>query len=54
MAPILTGLRSRNIFANQIMANNNFAFEIKTILGFKSTHLESQVAKIGLNDLLDH
>ena len=31
------------------MATSNFAFEVKDILGLESTHLESQVAKIGLN-----
>ena len=36
------------------MATNNFAFEIKAILGFESTHLESQVAKIGLIDPFDY
>ena len=35
------------------MATNNFAFEVKAKLGFESTHLESQVAKLGLNDPLD-
>ena len=41
-------------FMNQIMATNNFAFKVKAILGFESTHLESQVAKIGLKDPLDY
>ena len=36
------------------MATNNFAFEVTAILGFGSTHLESQMAKIGLNDPLDY
>ena len=36
------------------MATNTFAFEVKAILGFESTHLESQVAKIGLNDSFDY
>ena len=36
------------------MATNNFVFEFKAILGFESTHLESQVAKIGLNDPFDY
>ena len=31
------------------MATNNFAFEVKAILGFESTHQESQMAKIGIN-----
>ena len=36
------------------MATNNFAFEVKAILGLESTHIESRVAKIGLNDPLDY
>ena len=32
-----------------IIATNNFAFEIKAMLGLESTNLESWVAKIGLN-----
>ena len=31
------------------MATSNFAFEVKDILGLESTHLENQVAKLGLN-----
>ena len=31
------------------MATNNFALEVKNILGLENTNLESQVAKIGLN-----
>ena len=31
------------------MATNNFAFEVKDMLGLESTHLESHMAKIGLN-----
>ena len=30
------------------MATSNFASEVKDILGLESTHLESQVAEIGL------
>ena len=32
------------------MATSNFAFEVKAILSLESTQLESQMAKIGLND----
>ena len=32
-----------------LMATSNFAFEVKDILDLESTHLESLVAKIGLN-----
>ena len=44
MALELIGLRSRNI-----LATNNFTFEVKAIVGLESTHQESRVAKIGLN-----
>ena len=37
-----------------IIATNNFAFEVKAALGLKSTHFESQVAKIGLNDPMNN
>ena len=30
--------------------NNNFAFEVKVILGVESTFPDGQEAKIGLND----
>ena len=36
-------------FGGLIIATNNFAFKVKAILGLESPHLESQVAKIGLN-----
>ena len=32
------------------MATNNFALEVENILGLENTHLESQVAKIGLKN----
>ena len=37
-------------FWNPILTTNNFAFEVKAILGVESTHLNSRVAKTGLND----
>ena len=33
----------------KVIATNNFAFEVKAMQGLERTHLESQVAKIGLN-----
>ena len=33
---------------------NNFALEVKVVLGLESTHLESWVAKIGLNGPPDY
>ena len=36
-------------FLGLLMATSNFAFEVKAILGLESTHLESRMAKIGLN-----
>ena len=41
-------------FWGPTIATNNFAFEVKAILGLESTHLECRVAKIGLNDLHDY
>ena len=35
--------------AEVYIATNNFAFEVKAILGLETTHLETPVAKIGLN-----
>ena len=40
-------------FWGLLIATNNFAFEIKVILGLESTHLEIRVAKIGLNGPYD-
>ena len=37
------------MFWGPFIETNNFAFEVKAIIGQKSTHLESRVAKIGLN-----
>ena len=36
-----------------IIETNNFAFEVKVILGLESTCQAAQGAKIGLNDLHD-
>ena len=47
-------VKVQKYFWGPIIAINNFAFEVKAILGQESTHLESQVAKIGLNDSLDY
>ena len=43
-------LRSEDISRVFSIETNNFAFEIKVILGQKSTHPGSQVVEIGLND----
>ena len=43
------GVRPENCFWGLLMATSNFAFEVKAILGLESTHLESRMAKIGLN-----
>ena len=41
-------------FWNPIITTKNFAFEVKAKLDLESTHLESRVAKIGLNDPQDY
>ena len=48
MNPGTIGLRSKYFWV-LFMATNKFAFEVKTILGLESIHLEIRVAKIGLN-----
>ena len=42
-------VKVKKYFWGPIIATNNFAFEVKAILGLESTHLEIWVAKIGLN-----
>ena len=49
MAPITNRAKVLKKFWGLLMASSNFAFEVKDILGLESTHLESQVAEIGLN-----
>ena len=49
MAPMTNRVNVYKFFWGLLMATSNFAFEIKDILGLESTHLESRVAKIGLN-----
>ena len=49
MAPMTNRVNVYKFFWGLLMATSNFAFEIKDILGLESTHLESQVVKIGLN-----
>ena len=49
MAPMTNRVNVYKFFGGLLMATSNFAFEIKDILGLESTHLESRVAKIGLN-----
>ena len=49
MAPMTSRVKAKKYFWGLLMATSNFAFEVKDILGLESTHLESQVVKIGLN-----
>ena len=49
MTPMTNRVNVYNSFWSLLMATNNFALEVKNILGLENTHLESQVAKIGLN-----
>ena len=41
-------------FWGLFIATNNFAFEVEAILVLESTHQNSQMAKIELNDHLDY
>ena len=38
-------VKVKKYFRGLIIATNNFAFEVKAILGLESTHLESGVPK---------
>ena len=49
MAPITNRAKVYKYFFGLIIATNYFAFEVNAIIGMESTHLESPVAKIGLN-----
>ena len=49
MAPMTNKVKFWKYFLGLIIATKNFAFEVKGILGLESTHLESRVAKKGLN-----
>ena len=49
MAPIT----NRVNFSDLVIATNNFAFEVKAILGMENTHLEICVAKTGFNGPYD-
>ena len=53
MAPMTNRVKVKKYFSGLIIATNNFAFEVKAILGLESTHLEIRVAKIGLNGPYD-
>ena len=50
MAPMNNRVKIYKYFLGLLMANSNFAFEVKAILGLESTHFESSMAKIGLID----
>ena len=54
MVPMTHRVKVYKYFRGLVIASNNFVFGVKAILGFESTHLESQVAKIELNDPLDY
>ena len=49
MAPMTNRVKVWKYFWGLFIATNNFAFEVEAILVLESTHLESRVAKIGLN-----
>ena len=50
MAPMKNRVKVWKYFWGLFIVTNNFAFEVEAILVLESTHLESWVAKIGLND----
>ena len=49
MAPMTNRVKVRKHFLGLSIETNNFAFEVKVILGLESTYLESRVAEIGFN-----
>ena len=49
MAPMTNRFKVWKYFWGLFIATNNFVFEVEAILVLESTHLESWVAKIGLN-----
>ena len=49
MEPLTNRVKVRIYFSDLTIETNNFAFEVKVILGLESTHLEIWVAKLGLN-----
>ena len=49
MAPMTNRVNVEKYFCVLSIATNNFTCEVKAIEGLESTHLESRVAKIGLN-----
>ena len=50
MTPMTNRVKVRKYFLGLLMTTSNFAFEVKAILGLESTHLESRMAKIELNE----
>ena len=50
MDPLTTRVKVRIYFYGLTIEINNFAFDVKVILGLENAHLESWVAKPGLND----
>ena len=53
MAPMTNRVKDWKYFCDLVIATKNFAFEVKAIVGLESAHLESRVAKIGLNGPYD-
>ena len=53
MALMTNRVKVYKYFWGLITATINFAFEIKATLGLECTHLESWVAKMGLNGFHD-
>ena len=53
MAPITNTIKFKRYLQGPAIDINNFAFEIKAILGLEVTRPRCQVAKIGLNSPYD-
>ena len=50
MTPMTNRVKVQKYFSGVFLETNNFAFEVKVILGVESTCPDGQGAKIGLND----
>ena len=51
MAPMTNSVKVKKQFQGLTIETNNFAFEVKGILGLETTCPDGQVTKIGLNGL---
>ena len=49
MAPMTNRDKVKKYFWGLIIATNNFAFEVKVIVGFENIYSDTEAALIGLN-----